>query len=247
LSQPDSTEQPEARIFTLPRGFPLAIDITRTETPQKKGDYMEKHTFISNREITLGILFSLLAFLGLMALNSTAFAQSTPASPSTSRSVVPEARDATTDQFKPHIGVSLGYAEPESGYDGTTQYGIELGYQPYIPFGAALEVSSFRSDRANADDLRRTTAVLKGTLNFGGDTPFIRHSYIGAGLGAVIDSAGDSETNLGLKFLAGFDIPINRTGVTSRKTFTVGATASYLSVLDAQDNYGLNGQVKYWF
>ncbi len=158
-----------------------------------------------------------------------------------------QVRTAEGNELKPHIGLQLGYAEPGDDHDAAAQYGIEVGYQPYIPFGLALEVSSFETDRDNQENLRRTTAIAKATYNFGGTAPLVRYSFVGAGMGAAMDSKGEDETNVGFKWLAGFDIPLNRSGVTTRQTFTLGATASYLSVLNAQDTFALNGQVKYWF
>jgi hypothetical protein len=166
----------------------------------------------------------------------------------TSRSTMFNMEPTREDQRKPHIGLQLGYVNPQQGgYNSASQYGLEVGYQPYVPLAAALELSSFSSGREGGS-LRRTDLMAKGTYNFGGETPVIRYSFIGAALGPVYDSeAGQNELNLGVKFLAGFDIPLNRAGVTRSKTFTLGATANYLAVANAQDNIVVNGQLKYWF
>lgn len=151
-------------------------------------------------------------------------------------------------QEKPHIGLQFGYAEPGDDYDAAVQYGIEVGYQPYMPLAAALELTSFLTDRDNADNLRRTSLMAKGTYNFGGTTPIIRHSFVGAATGPVYDSEGpNDEWNIGIKVLAGVDFPLSSSGLAKSKTFTLGAAASYLTVFNAQDNFLLNGQLKYWF
>lgn len=149
-------------------------------------------------------------------------------------------------QRKPHIGLQLGAVNPEYT-DPATEFGIEVGYQPYIPLAAAIELSTFSSDD-NAGDFRRTNLMAKGTYNFGGSTPIIRHSFIGAAIGPIYDSyADDNELNAGVKFLAGFDFPLTGNRTTRVKSFSLGAAANYLVVANAQDNFLVNGQLKYWF
>lgn len=185
------------------------------------------------------MIFSTLVLMGLTA-------QAAP-NDATTQGTFPEVKPAAPTELKPHLGVQVGYAEPGDDHDGAVQYGVELGYQPYIPFALALEVNSFLTDRDNEDNLRRTTTIAKGTYNFGGPTPIIRHSFVGLGVGAVIDTVGEDETNLGIKYLAGVDFPLTGSGLVRSRSFTLGATASYLTVIDAQDTFALNGQLKYWF
>lgn len=155
------------------------------------------------------------------------------------------------DQIKPHIGVRLGVADSDSGYRGAAEIGAEVGYQPYIPFGAGLEVTNFTAGNSNdgVGDLNRTKVLLRGTYNFGGVQEIIRHSYVGLGIGPVFDTvSGSSDTRLGTDLLAGIDFPLTASGSVDRKTFSLGATANYLFVSDSgADTFGVNGLVKYWF
>lgn len=165
----------------------------------------------------------------------------------TTQGTFPEPQKATEGTYKPHIGLQLGYAEPGEDRDGAMNYGFEFGYQPYIPLATALEITHFDSDRDNQDNLQRTTVMAKSTYNFGGPDPIVRYSYVGAGIGAVMDTEGENETNLGIKLLLGADFPLASSGLIHSKSFTLGANVSYLSVVNAQDNFALNGQMKYWF
>ncbi|MES2770356.1 MAG: hypothetical protein V4596_14530 [Bdellovibrionota bacterium] len=189
----------------------------------------------------------LLAFLALLLIFSVDSKAATDSEATTTQSTFPKVQAADESQFKPHLGVQAGYAEPGDNHDGAAQYGVEFGYQPIIPIGVALEASTFLTDRDNEDNLRRTTLIGKATYNFGGNTPVIKHSFVGLGIGGVLDTEGEDETNLGVKYLAGVDFPLTGSGMVRSKSFTLGATASYLTVVNAQDTFALNGQLKYWF
>jgi len=156
-----------------------------------------------------------------------------------------------SDQIKPHVGVRLGVADSDSGYRGAAEIGVEAGYQPYIPFGAAVEITNFTAGNSNdgVGDLNRTKVLLRGTYNFGGEREIIRHSYLGLGIGPVFDTvSGSSDTRLGTDLVAGMDFPLTASGSVGRKTFSLGATANYLFVsASGADTFGVNGLVKYWF
>ncbi len=184
-------------------------------------------------------IFSLLVTL---YFNPLAWAQ-------TSSSTLPEPKEATTvEQQKPHIGARLGIASPEGGYGGAAEYGLEVGFQPYIPYGAAVEITNFTSDK-NEGDLNRTKVLARGTYNFGGTNMIVRHSYVGLGLGPVFDTVpGDSDVRLGTDLQAGIDFPLNAVGLIARKSMSLGATANYLFVSNSGvDTFGVNGLLKYWF
>lgn len=233
-------------MFSLLQINPFLVGYcTCSNTKQKQfptrenGEYMQKSILKSN----VPLLFM---FLGLMLIFSiNAKAQSD--ADNTTSSTFPAVQPAAENSMKPHIGLQVGYADSGNTYDGATNYGLEVGYQPYIPLGAAIEVTNFTNDGDDGTDLERTTAMAKGTYNFGGVIPVIRNSFAGIGLGAVIDSAGANETNFGAKALVGADFPLTGNGLTRAKSFSLGAVASYLSVVDAEDTLAINGQLKYWF
>lgn len=191
--------------------------------------------------------YTILATYAFIVMFSS-IAYSATRSDSTTRGSLWNMEPSPAELRKPHIGVQVGYAEPErNGYSGATQLGVEMGYQPYLPLGAAIELTTFSSDK-EVSDFRRTNLMAKGTYNFGGSTPIIKHSFVGAAAGPVYDSeGGDEELNLGVKFLAGFDFPLTGSQTTRTNSFTLGAAANYLVVANAQDNFLVNGQLKYWF
>lgn len=167
----------------------------------------------------------------------------------TNSSTLPEPTEATTvDQQKPHIGARLGIADSEGGYSGAAEYGVEAGFQPYIPYGAAIEITNFTSED-DGGDLNRTKVLARGTYNFGGTNMIIRHSYLGLGIGPVFDTVpGDSDVRLGTDLQAGIDFPLNAVGLIARKSVSLGATANYLFVSNSGvDTFGVNGLLKYWF
>jgi hypothetical protein len=162
---------------------------------------------------------------------------------------VKPSKDMGESDWKPHVGVILGMSNPEGNYDSAVNYGIDIGFQPYIPFGAGLEISSGQSDRdANGrhEKMRRTLALARGTYNFGGDLPVIRHGYVGALLGPTIDNGSSYDgVHLGLGPVLGFDIPLREE---TQQALSLGLNAKYLFVNDAApDMFALNGVVKYWF
>jgi len=89
--------------------------------------------------------------------------------------------------------------------------------------------------------------VARGTYNFGGTIPVVRHSYVGAAAGAVFDRNTDFDGNwLASGPVAGFDIPVRE--VANDRSVTLGAQAQYLFVEgSAPDSMSLNAQAKFWF
>lgn len=162
--------------------------------------------------------------------------------------VKPE-KPVNQDDWKPHVGAMIGMANPEGNFDSSFNYGLDIGFQPYIPFGVGFELSSGESDRENNgrhEEMRRTLALFRGTYNFGGNLAFIRHSYVGGAAGPVIDGNGPYEgVHIGIAPLVGFDIPLR---AETQKALSLGMNAKYLFVNDAApDTFALNGVVKYWF
>ncbi len=158
------------------------------------------------------------------------------------QSVLPQPRPvAESSEWKPHFGVLLGAALPERSGVGASEVGIDIGYQPYIPYGLGAEFIHSRIDDTEkvAD---RNTLWLKGTYNFGGTQPLIKNSYVGLGLGGVFKSDG---TSAAVAPLIGFDIPLKQE---DGKTFTLGMNSRYAIVADDEvDTFSLTGVLKYWY
>ena len=146
-------------------------------------------------------------------------------------------------EFRPHLGVTAGIANPEGSYDTAPEFGIEVGFQPYVPFGVGALISTSRNTAKNgAHDLERTSILARGTYNFGGSTPVIKNSWVGVAMGPVFRHDG---TDLGVAPVVGFDIPL-REG--PGKYLSLGADAKYLMLNhENSDTFSLNGVVKYWF
>ena len=150
----------------------------------------------------------------------------------------------TTSERMPHIGLMLGTARPEGSYSGATEFGMDIGYQPYIPFGIGLEATySDPAQDITGNRLKRTTVLAKGLYNLGGDIVVIRDMYLGLGLGVVFE---DSTTNLASAPVVGFDIPIRDRN--DQASISLGANAKYLTVEGANpDALTIAGVVKYWY
>jgi hypothetical protein len=157
-------------------------------------------------------------------------------------------KSMSAEYVKPHIGLFGGLANPEASFDTSLEYGIDAGFQPWAPLGVGLEVSGLGSDRnqgSQPQDLNRTNVLVKGTYNLGGTVPVIRYSYLGLGLGTVIDASAYKGWHSGIAPLLGFDIPLT---AAPAEYFSLGATAKYVFVSGpSPDAVSVNGMVKYWF
>lgn len=178
---------------------------------------------------------------------TAAFTASAQESANTTSSPLPQPREVQQDsEFKPHIGAQLGMANPEGGFDTGSELGLDVGFQPYIPFGLGVEFSQTRAEsKGEGKSIDRSTVMAKGTFNFGGDIALIKHSYVGVGFGGAFYS-GDS--SLVLAPLLGFDIPLNRTEDRRGGIVSAGALAKY-SILEGSNanTLSVNGMLKYWF
>lgn len=144
-------------------------------------------------------------------------------------------------EYRTHFGVSAGYNIPEGDPDTTPEIGVNLGYQPYVPFGVGVELSTSKFDSDQRADYRRTTALAYATYNLGGTIPIIHGSYIGLAAGPAFLNDG---TELAVAPLLGFDLPLAT--VNGRKV-TLGLNAKYLIVTDATDSLITNAALKFWF
>ena len=135
----------------------------------------------------------------------------------------------TRAEYQPHAGLLVGISNPKEG-DTSTEFGLDVGYQPYIPFGLGFEIT--RTDN-------RSIILAKGSYNFGGDIPIIHNAFVGVAAGR------DDETTV-FGPLAGFDIPLSESGPNSQ--LTLGGSAKYLfSNNDDAQSLSINGNMKYWF
>lgn len=152
-------------------------------------------------------------------------------------------KPANTDEWRTHMGILAGYTNAEGDYKSALGYGVDWGIQPYIPFAVGAELASTE----NEGDLTRTTLLGRGTYNFGGSIPVIKHSYVGALLGPVWDSESSNDgVRFGIGPVVGFDVPLGKE--ITEKTVSLGLNARYLFVNESvADTFALNGAMKYWF
>lgn len=151
---------------------------------------------------------------------------------------------------KPHVGVTLGSMNPDNNFSTSFEYGLDAGYQPWVPFGLGIEISNVVTDRVDdgrEQDLNRFTILPRLTYNLGGTTPVIRDTYFGLGLGAIIDDGSPNQgAHLGIAPLAGFDIPLVENP--TNDYVSLGLATKYVFVSGPSPNaFSVNGLVKYWF
>lgn len=158
----------------------------------------------------------------------------------------PELREVDNSSMRrPHIGVNIGVGNPEGSRTPGGRYLVEVGLQPYVPFGLAVEGGySYFTD--GPDKVSRTSLLLKGTYNFGGTVPVLKYSYIGLGIGPAWE---DSTHKDGFAALTvpqlGFDIPLE-TFVS--KPLSIGLNASYnISSTGTRNVFYTSGVLKYWY
>ena len=146
---------------------------------------------------------------------------------------------------RPHFGVTLGVSEPEGSYDAAGEIGVNVGYQPFVPFGFGASLSSVRNlpQEDRGPDVERTTLLARGTYHISGEVPVIRHSWFGVAMGPVFSDDG---TDFAIAPIAGFDIPIDQ--AESKNYMSLGADAQYLVVNNDQpDSLTVSGVVKFWY
>ncbi|MFN3453703.1 MAG: hypothetical protein ACK41T_02005 [Pseudobdellovibrio sp.] len=160
----------------------------------------------------------------------------------TGRSVTPTPRAIEDNtELKPHMGILVGATNPEGSGNTGSEIGIDVGYQPYIPYAVGAEFIHSRVENGTTTD-KRNTLWVKGTYNFGGDIIILRESYVGLAAGAVMLS---DKTAAAVAPLVGFDIPMQ---MENGKHISFGANARYAIVSEGEaDTFSLNGAVKYWF
>lgn len=185
-------------------------------------------------------VFKIAAMISVFIFSNVGFAQNNETTVSTTADT-----EWKKDFPKPHMGLLAGVVDPES-YDAAAEYGVDVGYQPYVPFGLGLEVTSSTNSIDNQADMTRTKFMVKGSYNFGGSTPVIRESYVGLGAGPMLESFGsDTDVAVGFMPYAGFDVPLQKK---SQDYMSLGLVARYLTTTSGgPDSFALNGALKYWF
>ena len=178
----------------------------------------------------------------LFASSMTAFAQDNTTHRSVSSTLPATQRLINEEQKVPHIGFLIGANNPEGGATSSTEMGIDVGYQPYIPFGVGLQVMNTKNVSPSGENLDRTSVLARGTYNFGGTLPVIKESYVGLGLGPIFKESG---TDMAYVPMIGFDIPLSKE---YEQILSLGALAKY-NIIDGsdQDAASLDAVMKYWF
>ncbi len=142
------------------------------------------------------------------------------------------------DQYKLHMGLTAGVNSPNGDAGSSAEYGINVGFQPYVPFGLGAEVVTSELDET---DIQRTSVLARGTYNFGGDIPVLRSSYLGVTTGPMFVD-GNTEWSVGP--VAGFDIPLQQQ---TSNFLSLGLQAKYLWTTDTQDAFSGGLALKYWY
>ncbi|MEQ1723181.1 MAG: hypothetical protein ABL930_08380 [Pseudobdellovibrio sp.] len=141
---------------------------------------------------------------------------------------------------QPHIGVLGGVINTNNTGENVGEYGLDFGYQPYIPYGLGVEVTRSESADTNGDNNERTSLLAKGSYNFGGNSAIIRNSYVGVALGTILRN--DNSYFAGGPLL-GFDVPVS-----DDDKLSLGVNAKYLMIDGTEpDALSVNGAIKYWF
>lgn len=150
--------------------------------------------------------------------------------------------ESITDRYnKLHVGLLGGVNDPNSSSTAaSSEYGLEMGYQPTSAWNIGAEATTTKLDRS--DEARRTMGLLKATTQLSDSISVIKEIFVGAAGGTVVT---DGKWRLGGGPLAGFDIPLSRNA--SHDFFTVGANAKYIFTNATPDSLIAALALKYWF
>jgi len=151
-----------------------------------------------------------------------------------------------TSEYKPHVGLLAGVVNPEGDGEEESNVGLDIGYAPNRQnFTLGLEYGFTQFGEGDAsEDIHNV--LIKPGYAFGGDTMFIKHSWVALGLGAYL---ADNDTVLVASPMIGFDIPVT---AQDKEYITLGANARFNFVeeqddIDENDSAALNAAVKYWY
>lgn len=193
--------------------------------------------------LTTALLTS--SLIGLQAQAETNYEAASTNNRTTS--TFPQPREVLQEGLNPHIGVTAGVLNPEGSYKTGAEYGMTVGIQPYIPFGLAMSLSfsSNNSKEADTRSLDRTSVLLRGSYNFGGNLALIKNSFVAIATGPIINQ---DATYFGIAPIVGFDIPVREWSGKYLSYLSVGAEAKYMIVSSNEsDGLTVNGVLKYWF
>lgn len=188
-------------------------------------------------------MFKTVLTIAVLTSSLNAFAQMSQQEKSNARNRIEESLPEpqaveSKDQYKLHMGLTAGVSSPRGDVDSSPEYGINVGFQPYVPFGLGAEVIT--AELADSD-IQRTSILARGTYNFGGDIPVLRSSYLGVTTGPMFV---DGQTEWSVGPLVGFDIPLqNQTS----NFLSLGLQAKYLWTTDSQDALSAGAALKYWY
>lgn len=178
--------------------------------------------------------------LSLAVLSSASlYAQTPEEAENRLRSSLPDLRPVEEkEQYKIHMGLTAGVSSPNGDAESSPEVGLNIGFSPYIPFGLGAEITTAELDDT---DTQRTQVLVRGSYNFGGDIPVLRHSYVGVGAGPMFVS---DKVEWTIAPLAGFDIPL-----TAQTTdfLSLGLSARYLYTTETQDSFSGGLALKYWY
>ena len=139
-------------------------------------------------------MFKTLLALVVLTSSLTAFAQMSPQEKRNAQSrlegTLPEPKAVESkDQYRIHMGLTAGVNSPNGDAKSSPEFGINVGFQPYVPFGLGAEIVTAELDKS---DIQRTSVLARGTYNFGGDIPILKSSYVGVTTGPMfVDSNVD--------------------------------------------------------
>ena len=186
-------------------------------------------------------MLKVLATSAVLALSLSSFAQTM--TEEKAPTIVQPHPVQRTNEYRTHFGINAGINNPEGSRGATPELGIDVGYQPYIPFGIGAELSTSRFDGADDEMHKRVTLLGRGTYNFGGETPVIRYSYVGLAAGPVFLHDG---TEFGIAPVMGFDIPLFDKSV--EDSVSLGFITKYLFVTSKDpDSLMTSAAVKWWY
>ncbi|AGH94586.1 hypothetical protein [Pseudobdellovibrio exovorus] len=180
-------------------------------------------------------------FIMALGLSLTVLAQSKNTS---GASTLPKPRPVeSTQEWKPHVGLLGGISTPDGSGNSSGAFGIDVGYQYYIPFSLGAEYIHSDVDNGATTD-SRDSLMVKGSYNFGGENAFLSKTYAAVALGVVFTPDG---TAVAAAPILGFDYPL-KDGEKSKDYFSVGASTRYTFVGNNEtDTFSLLGAVKYWY
>lgn len=188
-------------------------------------------------------MLKVLLTVAVLTSSLTAFAQMSNAEKRNAQSrlegTLPEPREVDNkDAYRVHMGLTAGVNNPNGDIQSSPEFGINVGFQPYVPFGLGAEVTTTNLDNS---DVQRTNVLARGTYNFGGDIPVLRSSYVGVTAGPMFN---ESQVEWSVGPVAGFDIPLTSQ---SSNFLSLGLQAKYLYTTNVEDSFSGGLALKYWY